>query len=263
MNLVLIFKRISFFISRDYLRTRSVLTAPPEDTSFTSHSDDFDSSHEIEELVENQLSSSLLYCLDGNRPEVTNDSSNIDTCNESKENQEITTHANDDNNAPTLATLKAAAVGNISSSSGSSNSSNSTTSNSSISTNSRSKTSYSHLPLITSNRLANNPFVILNNARKRAATQDLDKISSTLFNCNVQLPTFSSHTSYQTRLIPANQSKTATKPLNSPNYKQHRTMDDLMISSNSSSNKENCENHNNYMVTKKLLISEYPGETSF
>ncbi|XP_044738330.1 rho GTPase-activating protein 19 [Chrysoperla carnea] len=67
---------------RDYLLTRSILTASPADLSFSSREGDFDSSSssssdvENEEVLndsENKLSDSLLYCLDGNNP--NNDSS--------------------------------------------------------------------------------------------------------------------------------------------------------------------------------------------
>lgn len=67
---------------RDYLLTRSILTASPADLSFSSREGDFDSSSsssadvEHEEVLndsENKLSDSLLYCLDGNNP--NNDSS--------------------------------------------------------------------------------------------------------------------------------------------------------------------------------------------
>ncbi|KNC24180.1 hypothetical protein FF38_02185 [Lucilia cuprina] len=252
---------------KEYLLTRSVLTAPPEDTSFTSHSDDFDSSHEIEEIDENQLSSSLLYCLDGNRPEITNDSNTTTTENfeDNDDDTENTTHTNEDTNTATLALLKTVTA--VSSSSSGSNSSNnsSATSGSSSSDSSNSTSSNSsnschtpHIPLITTNRLANNPFVILNNARKRAATQDLEKISSTLFNSHAQSPnpsTTTAHTSYHTGL--------AAKQLNSPTSSKPKINCNFATNSNSSSNKENCEHNENYVVSKKLLISEYPGETSF
>ncbi|XP_046809339.1 rho GTPase-activating protein gacGG [Lucilia cuprina] len=262
--------KTSLCISREYLLTRSVLTAPPEDTSFTSHSDDFDSSHEIEEIDENQLSSSLLYCLDGNRPEITNDSNTTTTENfeDNDDDTENTTHTNEDTNTATLALLKTVtAVSSSSSGSNSSNSSSATSgssSSSSDSSNSASSNSSNschtpHIPLITTNRLANNPFVILNNARKRAATQDLEKISSTLFNSHAQSPnpttTTTAHTSYHTGL--------AAKQLNSPTSSKPKINCNFATNSNSSSNKENCEHNENYVVSKKMLISEYPGETSF
>lgn len=254
------------YISREYLLKRSVLTAPPEDTSFTSHSDDFDSSHEIDELDDNQLSSSLLYCLDGNRPEATNDSSNTtttDNVDDNDDNTEDTTHTNDDTNVHAIKTATPTATNSSSSSSSSSNSSSASSSSSSSSDNSVSSSSscsnsctIPHIPLITTNRLANNPFVILNNARKRAATQDLDKISSSIFNSHVQTPPPPIHNSYQTGF------KSTTRQLNSPNSK-HNANCNLPGNSSSTSNKENCEHNENYVVSKKLLISEYPGETSF
>uniref|UniRef100_A0A1B6DZ25 Rho-GAP domain-containing protein n=1 Tax=Clastoptera arizonana TaxID=38151 RepID=A0A1B6DZ25_9HEMI len=54
---------------RDYLFSRSVLTASPVDLSFSSRTGDFDpSSCSDEKLPESPLSESLLYCLDGNVP---------------------------------------------------------------------------------------------------------------------------------------------------------------------------------------------------
>ncbi|XP_014614832.1 PREDICTED: uncharacterized protein LOC106792821 isoform X2 [Polistes canadensis] len=55
---------------REYLLSRSVLTASPVDLSFTSRTDDFEQSEsDINILNEDGLSSSLLRCLDGNNPE--------------------------------------------------------------------------------------------------------------------------------------------------------------------------------------------------
>ncbi|XP_068147222.1 uncharacterized protein RhoGAP54D [Drosophila tropicalis] len=55
---------------KEYLLTRSVLTASPADLSFASRSDDFDgaSTQDIDDFDESELSPSLLYCLDGNEP---------------------------------------------------------------------------------------------------------------------------------------------------------------------------------------------------
>lgn len=239
--------RKSLYISREYLLTRSVLTAPPEDTSFTSHSDDFDSSHEIEELDENQLSSSLLYCLDGNRPETkTNSDSDTTTTTattttDTFDGTDGTTYMDDNLNSQIKCCVAPSPT---------------VTSISSIST----KATTSQGTLITTNRLANNPFVILNNVRKRAATSDLEKITSTLFNSQSQ--NSSVYSTYEIGLKTQQENKTKgdVKPtaINSTNY-------DLLTNSNSSlsSNKENCENNENYMATKKLLISEYPEETLF
>lgn len=71
---------------RDYLSSRSVLTASPVDLSFSSRTGDFDPSSEarLEELDSSQedkipnspLSESLLYVLDGNLPDsLSSDSS--------------------------------------------------------------------------------------------------------------------------------------------------------------------------------------------
>ncbi|XP_035737732.1 uncharacterized protein LOC118448498 [Vespa mandarinia] len=55
---------------REYLLSRSVLTASPVDLSFTSRTDDFEQSEsDLNIFNENGLSSSLLRCLDGNNPE--------------------------------------------------------------------------------------------------------------------------------------------------------------------------------------------------
>ncbi|XP_046431908.1 uncharacterized protein LOC124185314 isoform X1 [Neodiprion fabricii] len=54
---------------REYLLSRSVLTASPVDLSFTSRTDDFDQSEsDLNILNEDRLSDSLLHCLDGNQP---------------------------------------------------------------------------------------------------------------------------------------------------------------------------------------------------
>ncbi|KAH8369530.1 hypothetical protein KR093_000029, partial [Drosophila rubida] len=58
---------------KEYLLTRSVLTASPADLSFASRSDDFggtNTTQDIEDFDESELSPSLLYCLDGNEPAV-------------------------------------------------------------------------------------------------------------------------------------------------------------------------------------------------
>lgn len=54
---------------REYLLSRSVLTASPVDLSFTSRTGDFDQSEsDLNILNEDRLSESLLHCLDGNQP---------------------------------------------------------------------------------------------------------------------------------------------------------------------------------------------------
>lgn len=54
---------------RDYLFSRSVLTESPADLSFSSQPDDFGPNmDDIRELNESEMSDSLLYCLDGNKP---------------------------------------------------------------------------------------------------------------------------------------------------------------------------------------------------
>ncbi|XP_066598607.1 uncharacterized protein RhoGAP54D [Prorops nasuta] len=55
---------------REYLLSRSVLTASPVDLSFTSRTGDFEQSEsDLNMLNEEELSESLLCCLDGNNPE--------------------------------------------------------------------------------------------------------------------------------------------------------------------------------------------------
>ncbi|XP_035773463.1 uncharacterized protein LOC118456636 isoform X2 [Anopheles albimanus] len=55
---------------RDYLLSRSVMPESPNDLSFASQSDDFESSSEILERSESKMSESLLHVLDGNVPPV-------------------------------------------------------------------------------------------------------------------------------------------------------------------------------------------------
>ncbi|XP_058980944.1 serine-rich adhesin for platelets [Musca domestica] len=220
---------------KEYLLTRSVLTAPPEDTSFTSQSDDFESSRELDDIDENRLSSSLLYCLDGNRPECDEhaDDDNDETTTETNDNVEIEHNTNDaislDNNDQRIkedCNLRAGMLCK--------KQEESDTDSSNI----------THLPL-GGNRLANNPFVILNNARKRAATNDIEKMSSILFNSQ-QREQETNSSSYQSFKASSSSDQTNKKLLNK--FK---------------ANKENCEQNDNYVTNKKLIISEYPGETSF
>lgn len=53
---------------QDYLCNRSILTASPTDLSFSSRTDDYNSS-EFKNVSESKMNSSLLYCLDGNVPD--------------------------------------------------------------------------------------------------------------------------------------------------------------------------------------------------
>lgn len=58
---------------RSYLLNRSVLTTSPVDLSFSSRTGDFDTSESDDEekiLERETLSTSLLYCLDGNQPSI-------------------------------------------------------------------------------------------------------------------------------------------------------------------------------------------------
>lgn len=70
-------------LSREYLLSRSVMTDSPADLSFSSQPDDFDSSgaDRIEDLNESKLSESLLFCLDGNRPQDDDDDSQVTLVN--------------------------------------------------------------------------------------------------------------------------------------------------------------------------------------
>lgn len=58
---------------RDYLFSRSILTASPVDLSFSSRTGDFDPSSSCSEnkVIDSSLSNSLLYCLNGNNPSST------------------------------------------------------------------------------------------------------------------------------------------------------------------------------------------------
>ncbi|KAL9919097.1 rho GTPase activating protein at 54D [Glossina fuscipes fuscipes] len=170
---------------KEYLMKRRVFTDAPEDSSFSSHSDDFDSTRELDDLEEDQLSSSLLHCLNGNRPEeYMNDEETVQLLNK-----------------------------------------NSTTDSSGSSSS-----------FVITNRLSNNPFVILNNARKRAASTEFDKAAVSISRSDKK---DLKHT--HITQIGSNFSKLTSGP----------------------SNKENFEHGEAYVKTKKYLISECPGETSF
>lgn len=72
---------------RDYLFSRSILTASPVDLSFSSRTGDFDPSSSCSEnkVIDSPLSESLLYCLDGNNP---NNTSSGDSCLYRKRNSD-------------------------------------------------------------------------------------------------------------------------------------------------------------------------------
>lgn len=59
---------------REYLCSRSILTATPQDSSFSSRTDDYDSNEDIPS--ETKLTESLLFCLDGNKPPSLDNSEN-------------------------------------------------------------------------------------------------------------------------------------------------------------------------------------------
>lgn len=70
---------------RDYLLSRSALTESPADLSFSSQPDDFGPNmDDIRELNESEMSESLLYCLDGNKPKGAVDEQAMNS--EEKEN---------------------------------------------------------------------------------------------------------------------------------------------------------------------------------
>ena len=74
---------------RDYLMSRSVLTASPVDLSFSSRTGDFDTSSDREMkmiLSGDTMSDSLLYCLDGNQPENMQSDTGKSQNNEEKGN---------------------------------------------------------------------------------------------------------------------------------------------------------------------------------
>lgn len=54
---------------REYLCSRSILTASPADLSFSSQTDDYNSTN-IQDLSDDKLSASLLYCLNGKDPNL-------------------------------------------------------------------------------------------------------------------------------------------------------------------------------------------------
>ncbi|XP_062554972.1 serine-rich adhesin for platelets isoform X1 [Armigeres subalbatus] len=63
---------------RDYLLSRSVMTDSPADLSFSSQSDDFESDGDLEDFSESKMSESLLFCMNGNKPEEDDDDTLID-----------------------------------------------------------------------------------------------------------------------------------------------------------------------------------------
>ncbi|XP_050324262.1 uncharacterized protein LOC126755608 [Bactrocera neohumeralis] len=178
---------------KEYLRSRSVLTASPVDSSFSSQPDDFCSPQNIEDLNDSQLSPSLLYCLDGHEPDevaIDDDNKSIKPKNDAHAQQ-----------TPNVNSTNVKADG--------------------------SKCCTPH------NSYYRNRLFAMNNARKRAANSEYGKI-------------------IQTPIITA-----GTAPNSS---------DLAHIGNNStkaSANKENMELVDGYLRSRKLLISEYPGETSF
>lgn len=56
-------------VFKEYLFQRNVVTTSPVDSSFSSQPDDFGSSNDLDNITNANLSESLLYCLDGNKPD--------------------------------------------------------------------------------------------------------------------------------------------------------------------------------------------------
>lgn len=222
--LIIINRSVSF---REYLLKRSVLTERQGDASTSSHSDDYDSSPKFENINDNQLSKSLLFCLDGNSPAdpipLNNTSqAESDTVKENSNNSSQLNRALPMSEAPTHAECsdciaisddKCLSI---------------KTSTSSLTTATTSKT----------NRLANNPFVIFNKVRKRAASSDLDKIASKLFNSQID---YINH------------------------INEHINKEDaaIYLVDTLSEEKENRQQNNDFVLADKLLINEYPDETLF
>ncbi|XP_017779598.1 PREDICTED: rho GTPase-activating protein 19 [Nicrophorus vespilloides] len=61
---------------REYLHSRSLLTASPTDLSFSSRTDDYSSTN-IKDLSSSKMSASLLCCMDGNVPGSSEDKENV------------------------------------------------------------------------------------------------------------------------------------------------------------------------------------------
>lgn len=78
---------------REYLLSRSVLTASPVDLSFSSRTGDFEQSEsDLNILNEDGLSESLLCCLNGNQPESDTSgiaSGSTNSANSSEKNEEV------------------------------------------------------------------------------------------------------------------------------------------------------------------------------
>lgn len=83
---------------REYLLSRSVLTASPVDLSFSSRTGDFEQSEESDLIMPNddEITESLLDCLDGNNPDsdisgsTTNDENNITATTTTIDNNKAT-----------------------------------------------------------------------------------------------------------------------------------------------------------------------------
>ncbi|XP_036332942.1 uncharacterized protein LOC118744203 [Rhagoletis pomonella] len=181
---------------KEYLRRRSVLTASPVDSSFSSQPDDFGSPQNIEDLNDSQLSPSLLYCLDGHEP----DENAILVDEQSKSfnhNEQVLQKI-------TIAKLSHAEARGASSGS---------------------KCCTPH------NSYYRNRLYAMNNVRKRAANGDFEK--------SIQPPVTSSTAETAANTTAANRNRSTI------------------------ANKENIEQVEGYLRSRKLLISEYPGETSF
>lgn len=97
---------------------------------------------------------------------------------------------------------------------------------------------------MTTNRLSTNPFVILNNVRKRAATAEFEKIASKVFHDHI------------------------SKTDELSNGSSDNTADEFRILTDSSLDRErnnfHIQHNDEYMLTSKYRMSEEsPGETNF
>ncbi|CAD7011646.1 unnamed protein product [Ceratitis capitata] len=183
---------------KEYLRSRSVLTASPVDTSFSSQPDDFGTPEKnIEDLNDSQLSPSLLYCLDGNEPDLN---AIVDEKSKKPPSEE-----------PILKSTSA--------------SENSVEMSAATSSGSQCCTPH--------NSYYRNRLYALNNVRKRAANSEYEKNE-------IKTPLITTAAATGIGVTSDNQNSMPT-----------------------TANKENIEQVEGYLRSRKLLISEYPGETSF
>lgn len=170
----------------------------------------------IEQFDDNELSSSLLNCLNGNSPE--------EKYNDYNECSNVT--------KTTSTSLSSSSL-----------SSSSSYTSFKEETNVQSQQE-NQKNLLTTNRLSTNPFVILNNVRKRAATAEFEKIASKVFHDHI------------------------SKTDELSNGSSDNTADEFRILTDSSLDRErnnfHSQHNDEYMLTSKYRMSEEsPGETNF